>query len=357
MAGMKKTTILIFLVLFSLCFSSYGFGKGRKKQEPQKSETKEELKKEKAKKEEAKPPEVKKEPKFVGEFFDIRVPEENYYFIKSVLAVFGNKWGPQPKTPQEEEECIWDQLLLSYEAFRRGITVEQKEVDKEVTTALQSGKAEFDWKADKEAYEKWVKEKTGAPTALFENQIRHLLQVEKLRQQIMDSINPAVSEKEARQDFINEYNTLGIELVQFDKGKDAEYFYRKAKANQNFWDEEKKKRPNDFKRLGFVSTAFLIDIWKIPQDAISKMMKMNIGQLHPPAPIYKGFGVCKVLEKRPAKEAEFVKVKKSYFEKIKRRKQYDGLSEWFRSLKEQAKIKIYPDAFAKESAIKEGEKK
>jgi len=346
---MRKTTILIFLIFCSLFSSDYVLGKGLEKQEPQKPEAKEELKKEEPKKQESKTPEVKKEPKFVGQFFDIRVPLENYYFIKSVLAVFGNKWGPPPKTPQEEEEYIWDQLLLSYEAFRRGITVEQEEVDKEITQVLNLGKAEFDWKSNKEAYEKWVQEKTGAPTALFENQIRHLLQIEKLRQQIMDSIKPAVSEQEARQEFIKEYNSLSVELVQFDKQKDAEDFYKKAKANQKFWDEEKNKRPNDFKRPGFVSTAFLMDIWKIPEDAIYKMMKMKIGEIHPSAPIHKGFGVFKVLEKRPADESGFAKVKKSYYEKIKRRKQYDGLNLWFKSLKEQAKIKIYEDAFAEET--------
>ena len=50
--------------------------------------------------------------KYVGKFFEIQVPIENYYFIKGVLAVFGNKYGPQPQKADEEEAVIWDQLLL-----------------------------------------------------------------------------------------------------------------------------------------------------------------------------------------------------------------------------------------------------
>ena len=50
---------------------------------------------------------------------------------------------------------------------------------------------------------------------IFENQIRHLLQIQKLRQQVMDSITPSVSLNEAKQEFRNEYNSLSLEVVEF----------------------------------------------------------------------------------------------------------------------------------------------
>jgi predicted amidophosphoribosyltransferase len=44
----------------------------------------------------------------------------------------------------------------------------------------------------------------------------------------------------------------------------------KACGNQAFWEKEKRKRPLDFKRPGFVSLAFLADIWKSPWSLLIK---------------------------------------------------------------------------------------
>lgn len=278
---------------------------------------------------------------FFGEFFETKVPIQNYYFIKGVLAVFGYRGAPQPKTPEEAEKYVWEQLLLSYEAFRRGITVEQKEVDEEVRRILEAERVSFDWRRDKEPYEKWVKEKANEPVVLFENQLRHLLQIEKLRRTIMESIEPKVSEKEAYQEFLNEHNSLGVELVEFDARKEAEKFYREVKKNPQKWDEEKAGRPGDFKRLGSVSLEFLTDIWKFSRDAAYKMIMMKPGSPYPPLPIYKGYGVCKVLDKGLADKRQYKKLKKSYYEQIKERKRYEGLGKWFKDLQKRAKIKIY----------------
>lgn len=286
--------------------------------------------------------EAKKEPEFVGEFFGEPVTKGNYYFVKGAIMIFGNQWGPQPQTPQELEDCVWNDLLLSYEAFRRNIVVNQEEVESEITNTLKAEKVEFDWRKDKETYVKWVKEKINEPSEVFENQIRHLIQLRKLRQQVMDSIEPRVTDEEAEQEFLNEYNTLGIELVQFDELKDAQEFYKKAKENLNFWDKEKEKRAKDFKRPGFVALEFLMDMWKLPKEAVYKMMEMELSDIYPATPIYKGWGVFKVLEKRPADLNRYPQLKDSYYEQIKMKKKYEGFKEWVENLKEQANIKVYP---------------
>ncbi|MCM8795323.1 MAG: hypothetical protein NC928_01320 [Candidatus Omnitrophica bacterium] len=280
--------------------------------------------------------------RFVGELFGVPVPEGNYFVVNAAITVFGNRFGPQPKTAEEKENCIWDQLLLSYEAFRRGINVPEEEVRQEVEKILKQEKVQFEYKTDKEAYEKWVREKINVSSTLFENMIWHLLQIEKLRQQVMESVEPAVSEKEAIEEFIKEYNTLSVELIRFDEKKEAEKFYKSARRNAKLWEEQKAKRPDEFKRPGFVSCEFLIDIWKFPKEDCTMMMKEKIGSIYKPFPIYKGFAVAKILEKRPAEKKEFKKVKDSYYEQIKRRKRYEILGKWFEDLKQQAKIKIYP---------------
>lgn len=283
-------------------------------------------------------------PVYAGEFLDTKVPMQNYIFMQNAVTVFSNKMGPAPKTAKEREDYVWDILLLSYESFRRNVVVPQEEIDREISNITAGYKIDFDWKTNKAAFEKWVREKTGEPAELFGNQIRQLLQIEKLRQQITESMQPRVSEKEAHRAFLDEYNALDIELAQFDTQKEAEDFYYKLKGNPGFWDDQKKKDPGVFRKPGFVSLAFLMDIWRFPRDAAYKMMKMKEGEFYPPAPIYKGYAVFRILKSRPAGEADFAKVKNTYLDKVKTRKKYEAYNEWFKNFKEQAKVKIYPIA-------------
>jgi hypothetical protein len=278
---------------------------------------------------------------YVGEFLDTRVPEQNYNFVKNALTVFSNRWGPAPKTEKEKEGYVWDQLLLSYEAFRRNIAVTQEEIDTEISNIMLEYKVDFDWKTNQDAFNKWVQAKAGEPTEFFENQLRHLLQIEKLRQNIIEGIQPKVSEEEAHQSFFNEYSSLSIELAQFDNQKEAEDFYQQVKRKPKLWDSQKEKNPNAFRKPGFVTLQFLMDIWKFPKDSVYNMIKMKPGQFYGPSPIYKGYAVFQILETRPADEKEFAKVKERYFDKVKKMKQYQGYHEWLARFKQEAKIKVY----------------
>lgn len=291
---------------------------------------------------------LEKAPQYIGEFFGVKVPEKNHFFIKSALTVFGNRFGAQPKNTEEEEKCVWDQLLLSFESFRRGINVSQKEVDGEVAKILQADKVGFDREKDAAAYEKWVKEKTGEPARVMEEQIRHLLQVEKLRREVMESVKASVTIKEASREFMDERSMLGVEFVRFSEKKEADKFYDSAKKNPRFWDKEKKKRPEDFKGMGAVSLVFLMDIWRFPRSAVYDMMRMKQGSIYPPAGVFEGYGVFKVLEQRAANKTDFNKSKAYYFAKVKRRKKYEGLNRWFEDLKKEANIKIYKEGMQNE---------
>jgi hypothetical protein len=285
--------------------------------------------------------EAQKETQVIGQIFDSPVPAGNYYFVKSTLMVFGNRWGSQPKNAEELEDDIWEQLVLSFAAFRRNIAVSPEERQQEIAKILNSEKVNFDWKKNKEAYSKWVKEKTGEEPELFENQIAHLLQLQKLRDEVRDSITPAVSDEEAHQAFLAEQNSIELELVQFDEEPAAKDFYEKARQNPNSWDQEKNKNPGNFKRPGFVTLIFLMDFWKIPKDDLYKMMKLKTGEVYPHAALYKGFGVFKVLNTRPADESSYEKMRYSYQDKVVAMKKYEGLNEWIKKLKQDANIKIY----------------
>ena len=157
----------------------------------------------------------------------------------------------------------------------------------------------------------------------------------------------AVTNKEAYQEFLNEWNTLGVGLAQFDELKDARKFYKRAKRDPEFWDKEKKERPDGFRDIRPVSLEFLIDMWRFPRSACYKIMKMKVGKIHPPAPIYKGYGVFKISSTRPAVKSQYKNRKESYYKQIEARKKRIGLSEWIEDLKRQANIEVYEDVLAK----------
>jgi hypothetical protein len=278
----------------------------------------------------------------VGEFFGVKVPANNYYFIRNAVLVFGNKRGPQPKTEKEIEDVVWEQLLLSFIAYQENVTVNPDELDKEIEKTIASAGANFNWKKDTKVYEAWLKEKVNEPPAIFESQMRHLIQLEKLRKHMMDKIEPPVTDEEAYQVFLNESGRLSIELAFFDDELKADEFYKNVSRKANVWEQEKKKRPSDFKAPGAVSIAYLIDLWGIPQDAATKMMKKNAGEFYPPRPVAKKFAVFKVLDKHAANESDYTKLKESYVEKVKIQKKFDGYNVWLKSVKQAANIKIYP---------------
>ena len=168
-----------------------------------------------------------------------------------------------------------------------------------------------------------------------------LIQLEKLRKEVMDSFKPEVTEKEAVQKFRDEYNTLELQLVQFDELAKAREFYNKMKKAA-LWDEQAKKDPKFCQRPGFVSLEFLINIWKIPKDDCYKMMKLPVDSVYPPTPVYKGYGVMRVLKQRPAEDKDFPKIRESYFKAVEMNKRYEELQVWAKKLKQDAGIIEYP---------------
>lgn len=284
-----------------------------------------------------------------GTFFGDPVSRANYYFILKIVLSFHSPWGGIPNSRAELEKRVWDELLLSYEAHRRRISVSNEEIEAKIGETLKGEDVSFNWKEDPGAYARWVKETLGEPVEAFENQMRHLVQVKKLHEQVRESINPSVTEEEAFQEFLNEYNSLSVEVAEFAKLAEAQEFYRKVSQDPALWEQEAgkdKKRPiedRSFRRPGFVALEFLTGVWKFPKDAVYDMIEMEAGGIYPPAPIYKGYGVFKILDIRRADEAQFPERRESYFEQLRTKKKYKGVNDWLEGLRKDADIQVYID--------------
>ena len=374
-----------------------------------------------------------KSPKLAGEFTSfennkpviVPVPIDNYYFAKGVISVFGTRWRGTPKTKEEIEKEVWNELLLSYEAFKREITVKKEEVKEELFKIIKEqiktqinqkykgknseedrkkiseeiekefNKIKVSFEKDRKDYKEWVKNTLGYSAELLENQVEHLLKIEKLKNQVLDSIKVKVTEEEMHQKFLDEYNSLSLELLQFDDLKKAEEFYDKVKENYDLWEEKKKenskifiqtellslkslisewKYPKEdvykmlkptspfyppllidgkyyvskilqvksaFKITGFVSLAWLNFAWEYPKKDLYKMLDYPINSFYPPVRIYKGYAVSKILEIRKAEEEQFLKRKDYYYKQIEIQKKHEQLHKWLNDLREKANVKIF----------------
>ncbi len=287
------------------------------------------------------------EPKIAGTFYGGPIPKGNYDFALRTVLSFGSPWGGIPNNREQLEKRVWDDLILSFEAYRRGISIRREELEAKITETLKGNKVSFKWKEDPEAYAQWTKETLRTSVEVFENQMQHLAQIKELHDQVLNSINTSVTEEEAFQEFLNEHNSLSVELAEFDELKDAQIFYQNVLADPLVWEQEAKKdrkkenRERSFRRPGFVALEFLMVMWKFPKDAVYEMIAMEVGAVYPPQPIYEGYGVFKVLEIRRADETAFPSRRESYFEQLRTKKKHEGFQSWLKGLREDADIQIY----------------
>jgi len=287
------------------------------------------------------------EPEIAGTFFGNQVSKGNYYFVMRIVLLFNTPWGGIPNNHEQLEQRIWDDLLLSYEAHRRGIIVSEGELNAKIDETLKGYKVSFSREDDPEAYDKWTSELLGEPVEMFENQIRHLVQVEKLRQQILESIHPEATDAEAYQEFLNEQNSLSVELARFDDEGEAKLFYENIQKNPALWiersqeDADQPREERVFRRPGFVTLEFLMGMWKFPYEAVYSMMDMDVGGFYPPVPVYRGYGVFKILDIRKADESVFQPKKQYYIDQIHTQRKYKGFRTWLENYRKRSEIQIY----------------
>ena len=71
------------------------------------------------------------------------------------------------------------------------------------------------------------------------------------------------------------------------------------------------------------------------------MIAMETNEIYPPAPIYEGYGVFKVLEIRRADESKFDERKEYYSKQLRSRAKYKRFKDWLEDLRKDADIQIY----------------
>lgn len=275
-----------------------------------------------------------------GTIFGTPVPAGNYYFAKRVSYIFPRPW-EENASSEERERFIWEALILHFESFRRGVTISDQELDEGLNSVLRDQKQSFTRAQDPEAYRRWIKEKIGEDVELFENQMRYLFQVDKLKKQVRESLPVTVTEAEMQQEFLNEKHHVGGEMVTFETNEAAQAFYERVKDAAR-WEVMKKKGEQAVRPVSLMTLEAYMDLWGIPKDQMYAFHALEIGSVGSPMPFGKQWCVYRLLEKRTGDLKDFPKERESYFKQLTAKKQYEGLKKWIEDLKASANLKVLP---------------
>jgi len=283
---------------------------------------------------------------FAGQIFDVPVPAGNYYFAKRVHGMFQT---PEEKamTPERMEEHIWHNLVLSYEASRRQIDVTDEEFSQWVESVLAVLELGFSRAENPDKYKEWVEGTLKQTVELFENQMRYLATIEKLKREVVNEMQVTVVEEELRQDYLNTENHVAGEYLLFDTQQEADAFYAEHRDVAK-WESYKSAHADKIKPFMMITVQAIVDLWGVPQDQIDAFHAMDLGEVGSPLPFGRQWGVFRLLDKRTGDFSDYESKQDNLKMRVEARKKYRAAQDWVKNIDREAKIQVWirPEAEA-----------
>ncbi len=274
-------------------------------------------------------------PPFVGEVFGQHVTKEDFDFAFKSSSIFSIS-PKEPQTDNERRQEAWKNIVFLKEAETEKVTISKQELEKELSRLL----AEKNITYGSYNYFQWVQDTFKENHVIFEKRVENLLKIKKLLSKIMNPPPPNIKEEDAKQKFLNQYNSMATEFVNFPTLEEANAFYKKTTAKD--WDEEKKKNPKFATPTGHISLEAVIDLWQVPKDDAYRIHAMKIDEISTPAKMYKGYGVFRLKEKKDANPAEYdEKKKEQYINILKQVYYYNNTQKIIQDIIKRADLKDY----------------
>lgn len=273
-----------------------------------------------------------------GYIFDTPVPADNYNFAKRVAALFPRPW-EEHLSPADHERAIWEALILHFESFRRGVVVSNQELEERINGVLKDQQQTFTRSQDPEAYATWAHRALNEDVAVFENQMRYLFQIDKLKDTVRQSLPVAVTDEEMRQEFLNEKNHVAGEMAVFDTQEEADAFYARVKDPKR-WEGMKAAGDPKIRPVSLMTLEAYMDLWGIPKDQMYAFHALDVGSVGAPMPFGKQWCVYRLLDKRTGDLKDFPKEREAYSRQLTTKRQYEALKQWIEALKTSARLKI-----------------
>ena len=276
---------------------------------------------------------------YAGILFGTPVPVGNYYFARRVHLTFQRP--EEIKMPPEaKERLIWENLALSFQAAKKEISVTPEELDQWIDSVLGALDAKVK-RSDKPAYEKFVTETIKEPVELFENQMRYLATIEKMKREKVKEMKVTVSDEEIREEYMNVQNHVGGEFLLFPEKAGADAFFQEH-TTQESWEAVKKQDAARIKTFPLMTVQAIVDLWGVPQEQINRFHALPLGTVGEPMPFGNQWGVFRLMEKREGQLKDLVGEElEGYRKRVEIKKQYKARDEWLQHLYEEAAVKSW----------------
>ena len=275
----------------------------------------------------------------VGEAFGEKITRDRFNYYYKTAAIF-TRSGTQDRSDEETRQEAWQNLIFRRAAQEEGIKVRRSELEEELKRLLNEKGIE----KDTAAYSQWVKLQLYEDTSIFEHRIEDLLIINKF---LSIKTNPRVkvTAKEAKQKFLNQYNSFESEYIKFENEKEARTFLKNVKRNPRLWkqtyDTKKSLGQKGAAWINIMALDALIDLWKIPKSDAYRILRHKEGDFIV-AKFYYGDAVFRLLRKREAGIKEYDEKKKQYYkDMLTRFKTRRIVKDYFDNLFKQANYRDY----------------
>lgn len=255
------------------------------------------------------------QPNVVGEAFNGPVTNEEFLYYYKTALIFtrtGDKDSKEvERTDDERRQEAWQNLVFTKEAKLLGITVDKEELTAELKRLLSEKNIEY----GTDQYNTWVASTFGESPEVFKQRIEDLLLVNKFTR-IKMTPEVSVTEDEAKEKYLNQYNSFESEYILFESPEQARAFAGKVsktpKLWKQTWDEKKPLGQKGASWINIMSLEALIDLWKIPKEDAYRILDHEPGDFIA-AKFYYGDGVFRLLNKRKADISKYDQKKKEYY--------------------------------------------
>lgn len=274
-------------------------------------------------------------PKVVGQVFGQPVSGEEFDSALKTVSIFSTS-PKEASTEEEKRQEAWKHIIFLREAQTRNVTISPEDFDKEISRLLQ----EKSVKRGSLVYFDWVEKNFGEDAKTFEARLENLMRAQKLLHDIMNPAPPKIKEEDAKQKYLNQYNSMATEFVNFPTLEEAQKFYKETTIKK--WDEEKLKNAKFSTPTGHISLEAVIDLWKVPTEDAYRIHAMKIDQISSPAKMYKGYGVFRLKEKKDADPKLYdEKKKKEYIKTLEQIYYYENSQKIVQDIIRRADLKDY----------------
>ncbi len=278
-----------------------------------------------------------KQGRVAGEIFgkEVSFQEFNRFLRASEIFTFT---GNTPKDPEAVREHAWQNLIFSKEAHRRRVEVTDEEVRQEVLRLLALQKIE---NPSPQAYKRWVEGAFRESARDFESQIRELLRVQRLIQEMNETPIPPPTDEEILKKFEAGQKTTSVELIRFKSRGEADAFRQKTNDPKQ-WEEELKRDSSRFTTLSDVNLDSFIQSWKLSENSAQRLRQLKSEAISEPLGIGDEFAVLRMLNKETVGSTSLQENQKvQYRDEILNQKRFERFNSWVEEVNERARLKDF----------------